>query len=264
MIDPHWSLVDLDPRTWRNIGRFIEPPQYVGAAQPGEHGLFVLHNGERVLRVVDTERGVRRDLGLAAIDDPQTLAARLYETGAWQRVHVIDKRHLANVARLAQQIEQRALTLDAYYRQVFHLVWNAPGGYVSLPPHPGHWHGWTYAGVQNFVRNLPPQATLALAVLDAQELAIGLILDVHQGLIRHVTSFETFSRPPRLELSVVGVEQLWNALEARTHAGAPAPAAVLLCSQAIFDAWITAEDKLAVLQQGAQAGTAFWRGRDVS
>ena len=34
MIDPHWQLVDLDPRTWRNIGRFINPGLYIRAGNP--------------------------------------------------------------------------------------------------------------------------------------------------------------------------------------------------------------------------------------
>src|SRR5689334_11907713 len=130
MIDPHWSLVDLDPRTWRNLGRLIEPGQYVSAAQPGERGLFVLHDGARILRVVDSERGVRRDLTLSLERGPAALAHELHARGEWQRVHVIDRRHLANVARLAQATSRRELTLDQYYHLVYSLLWDAAGGYA--------------------------------------------------------------------------------------------------------------------------------------
>ena len=137
MIDPQWSLVDLDPRTWRAIGPLFDPGQYIRAAQPGEHGLFVLHAGGRVLRIVDTALGVRRDLAALPADDPRALAESLYARGEWQRVHVIDQGHLAGVARQAQATPRRDLTLDQYYHLVYELVWGAPNGYMSVPPHPG-------------------------------------------------------------------------------------------------------------------------------
>src|SRR5690348_10361891 len=81
MIDPQWSVIDLDPYTWRAIGPFFDPGQYVRAAQPDEHGLFVLHEGGHILRVVDTARGVRHDLTGGSADDPHALAAHLYAQG---------------------------------------------------------------------------------------------------------------------------------------------------------------------------------------
>ncbi|MBO0789468.1 MAG: hypothetical protein J2P36_00755, partial [Ktedonobacteraceae bacterium] len=114
MIDPHWSVIDLDPYTWRSLGRFFDPGQYIRSAQPGEHALFILHDQGRPLRVVDTEQGVLTHLNIQSIDDPQTLARSLYAQGTWQRVHVINKSHLANVARLAQT-SPAASHLDTYY-----------------------------------------------------------------------------------------------------------------------------------------------------
>ena len=55
MIDPHWQVIDLDPVTWRNLGPLLEPQRYIAAAQPDEHGLFILHDQGRLLKVVDTE-----------------------------------------------------------------------------------------------------------------------------------------------------------------------------------------------------------------
>jgi hypothetical protein len=260
MIDPNWSLVDLDPRTWRNLGRFIDPGQYFRAAQPGERGLFVLHDGARVLRVVDTQVGVRRDLALSLAAGAPALARQLHARGEWQRVHVIDQRHLASVARLAQATPQREFTLDQYYRLVSNLLWDNSEGYVSVPPPPGHWNGWTYAGIKAFVDRLPDPATVALGVLDGGSTAIGLILDLRGGLIRTVTTFETFGLPaPSFELSQAGFGQLWQRLEDRAALGAPAPAAVLLCSQGAFDAWIANHDKLGALERAAERGEAFWR-----
>jgi hypothetical protein len=42
-------LVDLDPLTWRHIGHFFDPGQYIRMARPGEHGLFILHDQGTVL-----------------------------------------------------------------------------------------------------------------------------------------------------------------------------------------------------------------------
>jgi hypothetical protein len=260
MIDPNWQVIDLDPRTWRNLGRWIEPGRYISAAQPGEHGLFVLHDGARILRIVDTQAGVRRDLTLSLAAGPAALAHELHARGDWQRVHVIDQRHLARVARLAQATPQRDLTLDQYYHMVHDLLWGETDGYVSVPPHPGHWNGWTYAGIKVFVDTLPDPATVALGVLDGATTAIGLVLDLRDRLIRTVTTFETFGLPaPTFELTQESFERLWELLDGRAETGAPAPAAALLCSQAVFDAWLTGADKLATLEQAVARGEAFWR-----
>jgi len=260
MIDPNWSLVDLDPRTWRNLGHLIEPGRYVSAAQPGEHGLFVLHDGQRILRAVDSASGVRGDLALSLDGGPAVLASELHARGEWQRVHVIDRRHLANVARLAQATPQRELTLDQYYHLVYTLLWDKSDGYISLPPPPDHWNGWTYAGIKAFVQRLPDPATVALGVLSDSGTEIGLILDLRGGMIRTVTTFETFGLPaPTFELTPESFEQLWAMLTGRHTQDAPRPAAALLCSQATFDAWITGADKLNILREAATRGEALWR-----
>ena len=77
MIDPHWSVIDLDPVTWRNIGRFIDVAQYVRAAQPGERGLFIVHDEGRVLKVFDTDRSVRSGMKIERVVDARALAKEL-------------------------------------------------------------------------------------------------------------------------------------------------------------------------------------------
>jgi hypothetical protein len=256
MIDPHWILEDLDPHTWRNLGRFIDPGLYIRAAQPEERGLFVLHDGGRVLRIVDTAIGVRRDLAIDSVAEPHALADELYSEGHWQRVHVIDRRHLAAVARQAQATPRRDLTLDQYYVLVHQLLWNGGAGYVCAPAYDGRWNGWSYDKLVAFVKRLPAAATLALGVLDGGRLAIGLILELREGLIRRVTTFEALDLPSgEPSISDASLEWLWNALGQRF---AP-PAGLLLCTQAVFDAWIAEGGATAILGTAAAENQARWR-----
>lgn len=255
MIDPHWILEDLDPYTWRNLGRFIDPGLYIRAGQPGERGLFVLHDGGRILRVVDSALGVRRDLAIDNAAEPHMLADELYSEGHWQRVHVIDRRHLAAVARQAQATPRRDLTLDQYYGLVYQLLWGGDG-YVCMPPPRSRWNGWSYEDLVAFVGRLPAATTLALGVLDGSMLAIGLILELREGLIRRVTTFEALDLPAgEPTISDESLDRLWEALGQRFAA----PAGVLLCTQAVFDAWIAEEAKTSVLQTATEKGTARWR-----
>jgi hypothetical protein len=263
MIDPHWSVIDLDPRTWRAVGGYFDPGQYIRAAQPGEHGLFVLHDGGRVLRVVDTTQGVRRDLALSRVDDPHELAHKLFNTNEWERVHVIDKRHLAAVASKAQENPRRELTLDQYYRLVYSLVWDSSDGYVTVPARPGAWRGWTYGDLQGFAAMLPDPSTVALVVIEGGETSIGLVLDLRERLIRTVTTLETFGFPaPLFAVTQSDFERLWSMLEARAESsGSPQPAALLLCSRPVFDKLVHEPDKQDVLRRASEQGEAFWRMR---
>jgi hypothetical protein len=254
VIDPHWTVTDLDPRTWRAIGRFFDPGQYIRAAQPGEHGLFVLHDNGTLLKVFDTLLGVRRDLSLRRVDDPRELAQQLFTQGVWDRVHVINKRHLAEVAYQAQITPQRSLHLDEYYQRVYHLLWGGSDGYVSVPAHPGRWHGWTFGNIQHFMSQLPPVATLALGVFDGSTPDIGLILKVQKGVITYVTTFEALRLSTELEVSQEGLGQLQSALAQQF---APA-AGILLCTPDVFDRWIESEDKMGVLQEAREKGEASW------
>jgi hypothetical protein len=252
MIDPHWTVVDLDPVTWRNIGHFFDPGQYIRTTRPGQKELFVLHDNGRPVNVYDSQKGARPELVSGLIDNPQLLAHDLFETEEWDRVHVINKQHIAAVERHAQTIENRSLTLDAYYHRIFELVWQSPEGYVSLPPHPGHWNYWTYSQIKDYISQISGPASLALGVLDGEKLAIGLLVEVRDGLIRLVTTFEALPLQSPLTLSAEGLDQLWDAIGSKF---AP-PAAVLLCGQATFDAWIAAQNKSAFIEANK---TFFYR-----
>ena len=253
MINPHWNVIDLDPHTWRALGRFFGPQQYIRAAQPGEHGLFILHENGKLLRIVDTRRGLRTDLGISAVKDPVQLAHQLHQTGEWQRVHVIDKRHLASVAAQAPATPHQDLHLDEYYRLIYQLIWGNHEGYVCAPPKADNWNGWRLGNIKTFLSNISVDSTLAIGVLEPGRLEIGLILQIRQGIIDCVTTFEALDLTKEtLQVGSKLLEIIWQQLGQKF---AP-PAAVLLCTPAVFEAWINGENKRLILQLAITASTA--------
>jgi hypothetical protein len=261
VIDPHWQLVDLDPHTWRNIGRFIDPGLYIRAGSPDERGLYVIHDSGAVLSIVESSGQSRRDLGIERVDAPRSLAKDLYETREWDRVHIVDRTHLNDVSTQAQQLENRDLELDAYYRNVFRLIWGDEDGYVALPAHPGNWHGWTYDRVSSFVGQFSEPASLALGVIsdDGSSLEIGLIGEVSHGSFHKVTTFESLPFP-REDASVSGefIDRIW----AHLSQGAWPPAAVLLCTSSVFENWVYGPDKRRTIDNAVVEGRAILRFRD--
>jgi hypothetical protein len=253
MINPHWDVIDLDPHTWRVLGRFFGPQQYIRAAQPGEHGLFILHENGKLLRIVDTRQGLRTDLGISAVKDPVQLAHQLHQTGEWQRVHIINKRHLARVATLASETPHQNVHLDEYYHLINRLVWEDQDGYVCIPPKADNWNGWRLGKIKTFLSNIAMDSTLAIGVLEPGRLEIGLILQIHEGMIDRVTTFEALElTQDTLQVGSKLLEIVWQQLGQKF---AP-PAAVLLCTPAVFDAWINGENKRMVLQLAITASTA--------
>ncbi|HEY7122586.1 MAG TPA: hypothetical protein VH540_01425 [Ktedonobacterales bacterium] len=259
MIDPHWQVIDLDPVTWRHLGPFFEPHRYIAAAQPGEHGLFVLHDAGKLLRVVDTQTNTLPSGIPTQISDPETLAQELYGRGEWQRVHIINRRHLAWVAQQAQATPRRDLTLDAYYHLVYTLMWGNREGYVCVPPHPGQMYGWTYSEIRRYIADLPSPATLALGVYLDAALFIGLVLVCQGGQIRRVTTFEGLN----WNVAHPGpTEQTLTALCEALGAQFAPPAAVLLCTESVFSTWLAATDKWACLSEARANATAIWHYAD--
>lgn len=255
MIDPHWQIRDLDPVTWRNLGPYLEPGQYIRTAQPGEHGLYILHDDGDALRVYDSTLGERPDLAITRIEDPHTLAHILYESGEWDRVHVINKKHLADIARAAQQKQNRALTLDQYYHLVYQLIWQSAMGYVSVPAHRGEWHGLRYDTLQDIVSRLPDPASAALGVIEDGEVFIGLILEIRGGMIQTVTTFEALALAAPLDITAESFEILWKALAQSFDP----PAAALLCERTMFEGLVNAEDKLSYLTAVGHTKPYFYR-----
>ena len=225
------------------------------AAQPGEHGLFVVHDQGRVLKIFDTDRRARSGVKIDRVGDARALAKELYARGQWDRVHIIDQQHLARVGYLAGASANRSLHLDGYYQLVYDLIWDGGDGYVAEPPKPAHWNHWTMSQLEQFVSRLPKSATIALGVFEGERLNIGLVLEFKQGNIVRATTFEAPAlQPIDPQFSPDFLDQLWAQLD---HI-AP-PAAVLLCTQAAFDEWITAPEKIAFILSAVQNGSALLR-----
>jgi hypothetical protein len=230
VIDPDWVLEDLDPATWRAIGRFFMPSQYIAAAQPGERGLFVLHDDGMLLRVVDDAGRVHTDLVPGRIDDVRALADELLRRGGWDRVHVIDRQHLVSVARAAEAVPRRELTLDAYYHLMYQLVWDGSGGYVTVPPRAATWRGWRYADVLAFVQRLPSPSALGLLVLRDDDVEIGLALGFRDARIVRVTTLEGLPALDKPTVDLATLDAFWDAL-----ASVAPPAGALVCSSEAFE-----------------------------
>ena len=102
---------------------------------------------------------------------------------------------------------------------------------------------------------LPSPATLALGVYLEDALWLGLILICERGQIRRVTTFEglhsTLSNPGPTEQTLT---TLCEALSAQFAS----PAAVLLCTNAVFSGWLAASDKLAYLAAARVDAMAIW------
>ncbi|MBX3071093.1 MAG: hypothetical protein KF883_11380 [Thermomicrobiales bacterium] len=259
MIDPNWELVDLDPRTWRAIGQYFPPGQYIRAGSPDEHGLFVLHERGDVLNIVDSQSGRRGDLGIESVSDPSALANELHARGEWDRVHVIDRAHLQSVAATAQDATGRTLQLDQYYRRVAELVWGDGEGYVAVPPKERSWNGWTYEGIEAIVLQIQEPASVALAVIGDDGLVIGLIAEISDGMIRKVTTFDAFPAELRPgEISLPALDRVWRQLSDRFSP----PAVVMLCSPALFDRWVCGPEKRRTIEAALEVGEAVVRQRD--
>jgi hypothetical protein len=256
MIDPHWDVADLDPVTWRRIGDYIRPTRYVRAGAPEEHALYVLHDQGAVLNVVDSQIGRRTDITVEPIRNPGQTADLLFGRGEWDRVHVIDKAHLQAVSDEAQSNPQHALTLDAYYRFVYQQYWDGEGGYVTSPARADNWNGWTWSGVQAWMAALPSPGAVGLGVIGLEGLEIGVIVVVSEGLIRRVTTFETLPVPRRdAAVSAAYQDRIWQAM---AEVIGP-PAALMICTVEVFEAWLLGPDKQGAVNAGVARGGAFVR-----
>jgi hypothetical protein len=125
-----------------------------------------------------------------------------------------------------------------------------------MPPHPGSWHGWTYAGIHSFISGLPSPSSIGLVVLsdDRATTEIGLAAYVLNGHLRRVTTLEGLPPLPQPSLDQSFVSAFCGALE---RAMAPA-AAALVCTRGAFDAWLYADQaKPIALRQALTRGEAI-------
>ncbi len=263
MIWEHWEVIDLEPRTWRNLGALFDPANFLTRAQPGERILSILHQEGQVLKVHDSARGVRRDLKLETIENAPRTAQELYESEpGLDRVQIFDKRSLVAFADGAQRSVHPEWDLDEHYRFVYGLAEDDPQGICYYPPRPSHWKHFTYDQARHFIEEVAPDpSTLVLVVFEGEEVYISLILGIRDHKIKLVSTLDTLvplGIGPRV--SMADRERILEGVAQRFDQ----PSFSLFIQRAAFDAWLTAEDKGAVLRQAIAEGTAVLEAANLS
>ena len=133
-------------------------------------------------------------------------------------------------------IQHQNLHLDEYYHLIYRLIWDDNEGYVCVPPKPDDWNGWRLGNIKTFLSNISVDSTLALGVLEQGRLEIGLIRQIHEGMIDRVTTFEALElTQDTLQVGSKLLEIIWQQLGQKFAS----PAAVLLCTPAVFEAGLT-------------------------
>lgn len=262
MIWEHWEVVDLDPRTWRNLGALFNPANFLTHARPGERILSILHERGRVLKVYDTARGVRNDLNLETIEDAPRTAKQLYESEqGMARVQIFDKRSLVAFADAAQRNLHPEWDLDEHYRFLWGLAENDPEGICYYPPRPSHWNHFTYEQVRHFIEEVVPSpSTLVLVVFEGDEIYISLILGVRDRKVKLVSTLDALvSLGIGPQVSMADRERILEGVAQRFGR----PSFSLFIQRAAFEAWLKAEDKGAVLRQAIAKGMALLEPADV-
>ncbi len=263
MIWEHWEVIDLDPRTWRNLGALFNPVNFITRARPGERILSILHQEGRVLKVYDSEKGVRRDLKLETIEHAPRTAQELYKSEQdLDRVQIFDKRSLVAFADGAQRSLHPEWDLDEHYRFIYGLAEDDPAGICYYPPRPSHWHHFTYDEVRHFIEAVVPSpSTLVLVVFEDEEVYISLILGIRDHKIKLVSTLDTLV-PLGIgpKVSMADRERILEGVAQRFDR----PSFSLFIQRAAFEAWLMAEDKGAVLRQAIAQGTAVLEPANVS
>lgn len=254
MIHANVQVVDLDPLTWRNLG-LIAPFAELATRRPQlTNTLSILHDHGKVLRV-DQPEGLTVDLP-QSIDNPMVVAQTLYERlPSLERIQIFDKARLAAYSNAVQQLDWNTLSLDEFYLSAWKLAEGDPIGLCSYPPRPDHWNHFYFDALRKHLQALPDGATLALGVYEDHTPWFTLIAQVRAGEIRLITTFETLARS--------GVSYSSDTLDTIEHicttiAQQIGPLAyALFCARDVFEHWLVAPAKAAILEQASRAGHAF-------
>jgi hypothetical protein len=186
------EIIDLDPRTWRQIGQ-IAPFDDLAQVKPLRgRVLSILHDQGRVLKI-----DAPADLILTLderIDDPQAAARALYEElPDLDRVQIFDKASLTAYSDKVQRLDWKALTIDEFYFRAWLLAGDDPSGLCYYPSREPRWHRFEYPAVRDYMAGLADGSVLVLAVFEEGALWFNLIVRVESGQIRLITTFDTLA-----------------------------------------------------------------------
>lgn len=199
MINRDVEIVDLDPRTWRQIGQIAPFDDLARVKPPHGRVLSILHDHGQVLKI-DAPDGLSVNLG-DHIDDPAATARALYEElPDLDRVQIFDKASLTAYSDRVQRLDWRALTIDEFYFRAWLLAADDPVGLAYYPPRQPRWHRFDYQTVKDYITGLADGSVLVLAVFEHEALWFDLIVRVEGGQIRLITTFDALTDTGEIKL----------------------------------------------------------------
>jgi len=236
MISRDCQIIDLDPYAWRSFGELLFPDP------APERVLSILHDGGRLLRAYDSERGYRDDIP-PIITDPPRLALKLSQADPnLTRVQVFDKSALQVFAAEVNCIPLEDITAIGWRTQVAQMWRGTAGVYIEPSPPPND-----YDSLCAFLAGIPDGNTVVIAVFDDNRLYAHVVLGVREGLIRLVTTFDALV-PHGLNIDEVKIECRSTVLKmVSEHLGQVAFA--LFIARETFAKLLIAPNRLVALQE---------------
>ena len=175
MIHPEVRITDLDVDGFAHLCGVISARDMRTAAE-----LTVLHDGGRVLQVVGPD-GAVDDVG-ARIDDPAARADELLASRAVDRVVLLDRSQLDDLATVVVDAAAASPVQSDLLEAAHHADWSSPG--VTTAPEPP---AWPWTPVQDALTELG-SGWLLLAAWRGEECALRLMAEVRAGLVARITS----------------------------------------------------------------------------
>ena len=260
MIHPDVEVVDLDPRTWRNIGEIASFAEFAMHRPEVDTVVSILHHNGAVVRV-DVPDGYATPV-LDVISDPVAVARRVFEAmPGLRRVQIFNKESLVAYSAAVQHLAWQTLSIDEFYFQAWLLLERDPVGLCYYPARAQHWNHFAFPHVRALLAAVPDGATVVLGVYDEHGPWFTLIIRISAGQIRLITTFDTLvkygvdtSRVPRTPDDM-------DAVCALVEQQIGPVAYALCCDRATFTSWLTAEHKQQVVAEAVRTGAArMWHG----
>jgi hypothetical protein len=237
MIHRNVEIVDLDPLTWRNLGKVLRIDELSAIHSVEHRTLSILHQAGTVLKVA-LPQGVNVQLD-STINDPQQFARQLYENAAHQVdcVQIFEKSSLARFSDAVQRLDWQKLTSGDFYLRAYELAQADTAGIVYYPSDQAPRWNVMFKHAQRLLSTVPDGQTLVLGIYDNGQPYFTLIVKVEQQQITLCTTFE-YLQPFGIDPAVVpstadDVLPIVRLVE--QHIGKVAHS--LFCDRMAFEAW---------------------------